>query len=234
MKKKIIAICMCVALLAVAVIGGTLAYFTDETQKVQNTFSVGNVKITLDEAALDDSGNVTSERTEEGNDYGVMMPGSSISKDPTVHVDKTSQDAYLFVQLDLSKYASLVMMYKQLNPVADVSTLDAQIDAVLSYIDGFEKDDWTIMNEDDITASLANGNPTTLSVILGYKSTVTAGQDIVVFTGITMPADITSEMLENVPNFTTDDFNIDITAYAIQAAEIEDLDAAYAAMFPSD
>ena len=110
MKRKIIAICLCAALLAVAVIGGTLAYFTDETQKVQNTFSVGNVKITLDEAKLDESGNATSERTEEGNDYGVMMPGSSISKDPTVHVDKDSQDAWLFVKLDLSKYASLVMM----------------------------------------------------------------------------------------------------------------------------
>ena len=233
MKKKIIAICLCAALLAVAVIGGTLAYFTDETQKVQNTFSVGNVKITLDEAKLDESGNATSERTEEGNDYGVMMPGSSISKDPTVHVDKDSQDAWLFVKLDLSKYASLVMMYNQLHD-APATTLDAQIEAVLSYVDGFDSDKWTIMNKDEIAASLQGGNPTTLSVILGYKEIVKAEEDIVAFTGITMPKEITSEMLEAVPNFTKDDFNIDITAYAIQAAEIEDLDAAYAAMFPSD
>ena len=233
MKRKIIAICLCAALLAVAVIGGTLAYFTDETQKVQNTFSVGNVKITLDEAKLDESGNATSERTEEGNDYGVMMPGSSISKDPTVHVDKDSQDAWLFVKLDLSKYASLVMMYNQLHD-APATTLDAQIEAVLSYVDGFDSDKWTIMNKDEIAASLQGGNPTTLSVILGYKEIVKAEEDIVVFTGITMPKEITSEMLEAVPNFTKDDFNIDITAYAIQAAEIEDLDAAYAAMFPSD
>mgnify|MGYP004643770801 CR=1 FL=1 len=46
MKKKLTAIALVVALLAVAVIGGTLAYFTD-TDSAKNTFTVGNVKIDL-------------------------------------------------------------------------------------------------------------------------------------------------------------------------------------------
>ena len=46
MKKKLIAISLVVAMLAVAVIGGSLAYFTD-TDKETNTFTVGNVKIEL-------------------------------------------------------------------------------------------------------------------------------------------------------------------------------------------
>ena len=46
MKKKITAIFLCVALLAVAIGGATLAYFTD-TDAATNTFTVGNVKIKL-------------------------------------------------------------------------------------------------------------------------------------------------------------------------------------------
>ena len=49
MKKKVIAICLCVALAAVAVVGASLAYFTD-TKSATNTFTVGNVKINLIES----------------------------------------------------------------------------------------------------------------------------------------------------------------------------------------
>ena len=51
MKKKIMAICLCVALVAVAVVGASLAYFTD-TDSAKNTFTVGNVKIELLESSL--------------------------------------------------------------------------------------------------------------------------------------------------------------------------------------
>ena len=51
MKKKLIAICLCVALAAVAVVGASLAYFTD-TKSATNTFTVGNVKIELIESKL--------------------------------------------------------------------------------------------------------------------------------------------------------------------------------------
>ena len=46
MKKKITAIFLCVALVAIAVVGASLAYFTD-TDSATNTFAVGNVKIEL-------------------------------------------------------------------------------------------------------------------------------------------------------------------------------------------
>ena len=51
MKKKLIAICLCVALAAVAVVGASLAYFTD-TKSATNTFTVGDVKIDLLESSL--------------------------------------------------------------------------------------------------------------------------------------------------------------------------------------
>lgn len=49
MKKKIFAIVLCVAMLAVAVVGGTMAYFTDADEKT-NTFTVGSVEIELIES----------------------------------------------------------------------------------------------------------------------------------------------------------------------------------------
>ena len=59
MKKKITALCLCVALLAVAVVGASLAYFTD-TKSATNTFTVGNVKIDLLESKFHREGNDNS------------------------------------------------------------------------------------------------------------------------------------------------------------------------------
>ncbi len=49
MKKKIIAITLCVVMLAIAIVGGTLAYFTD-TAEATNTIVVGNVSAKLYES----------------------------------------------------------------------------------------------------------------------------------------------------------------------------------------
>ena len=59
MKKKVTALCLCVALLAVAVVGASLAYFTD-TKSATNTFTVGNVKIDLIESRFHREGNDNS------------------------------------------------------------------------------------------------------------------------------------------------------------------------------
>ena len=54
MKKKILVLCLVVALAVTAVVGGTLAYFTD-TDKETNTFTVGDVKIDLIEQQRNDN-----------------------------------------------------------------------------------------------------------------------------------------------------------------------------------
>lgn len=48
MKKKILAIVLCVAMLAIAIVGGTMAYFTDTDADV-NVMALGNVKIVQNE-----------------------------------------------------------------------------------------------------------------------------------------------------------------------------------------
>ena len=59
MKKKLTAIFLCVALVAIAIVGASLAYFTD-TKSATNTFTVGNVKINLIESKLHREGNDNS------------------------------------------------------------------------------------------------------------------------------------------------------------------------------
>lgn len=65
MKKKITAIFLCVALVAIAIVGASLAYFTD-TKTATNTFTVGNVKIQLLESQYHrvnaGKGNATGEK----------------------------------------------------------------------------------------------------------------------------------------------------------------------------
>lgn len=82
MKKKLMAIALAVCVVAVLAAGASLAYFTDKTEAANNTFTMGNVKITLDETDLtkdDDS------RTAEGNTYTNLYPGMEMVKDPIVH-----------------------------------------------------------------------------------------------------------------------------------------------------
>ena len=55
MKKKLIAIFLCVALAAVAIVGASLAYFTD-SDNATNTFTVGNVSIDLIEQERGENG----------------------------------------------------------------------------------------------------------------------------------------------------------------------------------
>lgn len=79
MKKKITAIFLCVALVAIAIVGASLAYFTD-TKTATNTFTMGDVKIKLDETNVND---VDGDRV-TSNTYNTY-PGAVVTKDPIVH-----------------------------------------------------------------------------------------------------------------------------------------------------
>lgn len=83
MKKKILAMCLCVAMLAIAIVGGTLAYFTD-TDAETNVFTTGNVAIDLIEVF--DAENAK------------LMPGIDIQKEVTVQ-NTGSETAYVRVHV---------------------------------------------------------------------------------------------------------------------------------------
>ena len=77
MKKKILVLCLVVALAVTAVVGGTLAYFTD-TDNETNTFTTGKVDITLNETFTQES---------------KLLPGKNIEK--IVNVTNNEEDAYV-------------------------------------------------------------------------------------------------------------------------------------------
>ncbi len=106
-KKALLALVCAVALVFGSVFA-TYAYLTSTTGVVTNTFSVGNVTITLDEADVDGSKtNVTTEGRDMKNTYK-LIPGQTYVKDPTVHVAEGSEDAWLFVKVEngLADYES--------------------------------------------------------------------------------------------------------------------------------
>ena len=53
MKKKIALMVTSLVLVVAMAVGGTLAYLTSETQEVKNTFTIGEIEITLDETDVD-------------------------------------------------------------------------------------------------------------------------------------------------------------------------------------
>lgn len=69
MKKKILALCLVLALSATAIIGGTLAYFTD-TDEETNTFTAGGVAIDLIEQQVNDEGTALEDFEQDQ----VLMP----------------------------------------------------------------------------------------------------------------------------------------------------------------
>lgn len=99
MKKKVTAIALAVCILAVAVIGATMAYFTDTDSKT-NTFTFGKVDIDLTEESNEDrekgvkAGTVG---TGGGITYPGVLPGLVYSKVPTVTVKNDSLDAWVII-----------------------------------------------------------------------------------------------------------------------------------------
>ena len=107
MKKKLTVIFLCVALAAIAIVGASLAYFTD-TKSVTNTFTVGKVKIDLIESKFHREGNDNSGDTsipdpthkvtaDDGMEY--VTTGHTMFTNDEIKADAaTYQDEYLAVK----------------------------------------------------------------------------------------------------------------------------------------
>lgn len=259
MRKKLVALSMAVLMLAVAVIGGTLAYFTDTTETKTNTFTVGNVDIDLTEPEWN--------KEETHN----LMPGTVYAKDPTVTVSsaKGSQPAWVFMEVSMNKFNSWLRLFAITNDSANYNLFDYNVkdgqdcgegdacqghlnkdgleaffssnayqDAIDEWFTGVNHAEWEIMNWNDvwtsIQASWKDSSVKVINPIFGHKAVMKPGDSATLFTEIKMPADITSEQLTD-SRFNTEkaDWKLNITAYAIQEENVADLTTAYAALFPT-
>ena len=211
MKKKITAIFLCVALVAIAIVGASLAYFTD-SKTATNTFTMGDVKIKLDETNVNDP---TGDRV-TSNTYNVY-PGAVVTKDPIVHnVGKNA--AYIRATVNVSNWMNLVAAYY---PDFKPTFPNEGYEAALNLLVGELGDGWSIVG-------VAAGDTFTIGhfdakFILKYDGTLAAGADTTaMFQTVTIPAGI-----DNVNN---DSFSeVKVVAQAIQADGFETWEAAFAA-----
>ena len=103
MKKTILTIVL-TALVCFCVVGTTFAWLMDVTDPIVNTFTVGDVDITLTET------DPTPEDSTDTNSYK-MIPGSVISKDPKVTVVGGSERCWLFVKVSEDNNLSTFLEY---------------------------------------------------------------------------------------------------------------------------
>ena len=112
MKKKLIAIFLCVALVAIAVVGASLAYFTD-TDSAKNTFTVGNVKIDLIESRFHREGNDNS------GDTSIPDPTHKVTADDGMKYVATGHTMFTDAEIkaDAETYATDYLAVKGENMV---------------------------------------------------------------------------------------------------------------------
>lgn len=207
--RKILVSLAALALVAAISIGGTLAYLTSHDE-VKNTFTVGQVKITLDEAKIGADGKaITGEGADrvKANSYK-LMPGHEYDKDPTVTVKAGSEESYV-------RMLVTVAFGKQLT--------DGQLATKLDNIFVGYSQNW-VRNAKDVKVV---GSKTVITYEYRYNTTVSAGTDDnklpALFTGIEVPGEWTNEQLAAIGGFT-----IDIVAQAIQKDGFTTADAAWA------
>lgn len=114
--RKVLVLALCAVLLVSATIMGTMAYLTS-SDVVTNTFTVGSVSITLDEAPVDVYGTVVEGARVKANTYK-LVPGHSYTKDPTIHVTQGSEECWLFVKI-----------VDEIAAIEDTTTVAAQLTA---------------------------------------------------------------------------------------------------------
>lgn len=206
-RSKALLLTLCAVLLVTASMLGTMAYLTS-TDEVKNTFTVGQVKITLDEAKANTDGSLVegAERV-KANSYK-LLPGHTYNKDPMVTVLKGSEPSYVKMTVTFSKANELDAIFASTG--ADLT----------SIFKGYDSANWIYKgNTKDATAN-------TRTYEFWYKETVDAPNTDValdaLFDSITVPGAITNEQLASIKGMT-----ITVNAYAIQADGFANADEAW-------
>ena len=90
-STKIVTILLALALLVCCGIGGTVAWLMDSTEAVTNTFTIGDIYLTLVESPYNADGTYGEAKEGFDNSYP-LIPGNSYKKDPKVTVLANSED----------------------------------------------------------------------------------------------------------------------------------------------
>ena len=211
MKKKILVISLIVSLVAIAALGATLAYFTD-TSTVDNTFTVGNVKIDLKEIiGYENAEPGYGEPGENGKvDFGTMLPGRYKTKAPIIE-NIGSNAAYVQLKVTINKADAFDQMFRDYDASHEVKL------SIADFIKGIDSS-WTY-------AGNVKNADNTRTYTYTYNGPLAAGAATSpLFAGIEIPTFIDGEFA----NAEIEDFAISIVAEAIQADNFDNAAAAYA------
>lgn len=218
MKKKILAITLCIAMLAIMLVSGTMAYFTD-TQAKTNTFTMGKVDITLDEPNY---------KPVDGKLK--VFPGQTYPKDPTITVAADSENCYLVATVTINQSAKLHELYE--NDTTGVKqdwglSLAGHGGLVSGGIAGYaavpaseNNTSGTLLGEKVFLTYAEEGD--NIIYTFYFKDIHHAGEKEVLFTNVTIPSIINNDDLDG-------DLTVTVNAYAIQAVGFDDVYEAYAA-----
>lgn len=224
-SNKSLSLMVAVALLACTIFGGTLAWLVSQTDTVVNTFTYGDIDLTLDETLTDEKGNPVDEnnnpipdgdepvKTTEGNTYE-MLPGEEYLKDPAVTVKAGNEACWLFVKLTEDGMATITK--------ADGTTLTYKFDDYLAYE---VVNEWTLLEE------TADG-----AVYYRFVGEDTDDQEVVYNVlkdnKVAVKDSVTKDMLNALDNngqadpATVKYPKLSVTAYAIQYSGFEPVDNA--------
>ena len=197
-RKGLVAV-LCLALLVVGVLAGTLAYFTDQ-EAVVNTFTVGKVGIELHE-----SDEVSRDDGTVGKDYH-LLPGHTYPKDPTVTVDADSELSYIRMLVTPSRMTALKAAFpdNEADEVFLLENLVAGWDSAVWQFAGYKNDTYEFRYYKAVDGSAGELKP--------------------LFTHVVIPGSVNNEELAKLQGL-----KIDVVAHAIQAAGFDSADAAWAA-----
>lgn len=200
MKKKITIVCLAAVVAVMAIAGASLAYFTD-TEAKQNTFSIGNVDIILNETSEEADG-IPGTATENGFQYDNIVPGVTYAKNVTVSLAEDSMDSWVFVELKFSPASELWQAFQ----AAELDT-GAMADLMLVNLDD------TYINNGNIIAYKHDTAANTYSVVYKYGVQSGGWTSDSLFTGVQLPACLTQEHLAVLTGMEVD---LSVCAYAIQ------------------
>lgn len=241
-KTKALLMSLCAVLLVAASVLGTMAYLTD-SKDVKNTFTVGNVTIKLDEAKVDEKGNLVKNQDDTlvdrvtQNEYK-LLPGHTYVKDPTVTVLAPSVESYVRMKVTFNKASQIIAMCTDPEFAEDGPTgvenafplirMVKFMEANAAKWDGIIPDNMVDTEEMLADAKYFDAKNDTLTYYFYYTKPVAAPTENVVlptlFDKITLPEWVTGDQLKALQGF-----EINVVAEAIQADGFENADDAWVA-----
>lgn len=221
-KQKALLLFISAVLLVAVSVFGTFAYLTDK-DVVTNTFTVGAVGLSLDEAEVNLDGTYKNghDTRVKGNAYK-LLPGHTYYKDPTVTVDAGSEDAYVRMIVKVEGVDQLKLALPYSNGSKYYSDDGSETFLFQSLCGNWDDSTWLY---EGYTES-ENGQDGYYE--FRYKEIVTKSDNATVlddlFETITIPGEIDNSKLAYLSNL-----QIIVNAHAIQADGFTNADAAWAA-----